>query len=347
MTGPALVLAGVTKRFGSRAAVNDVTLRVPTGSLTALLGPSGCGKSTTLALVAGLIDPDTGDIHLDGHSVLGVPAERRPTGLVFQRPLLFPHLTVEANIAFGLRMRRHDRHDTRRRVAAILDTVHLTGLGHRRIGELSGGQEQRVALARALILRPRILLLDEPFSQLDTVLRTEMRRLVRTLHDETTMTTIFVTHDQIEAVDIADTISLMLDGRIAGHGPPRTFYTNPPSLAAARFFGVTNEITGTAAAGLFISHDGAVRQQTTVPDGPAVQVIRPEALTITDQPGPHTITGIVRAARFAGTHTAIEITSATGLRLELHQPIHRPVTPGATIHVAVPHTGGTVFPAEP
>ena len=156
-----------------------------------------------------------------------VPAERRPVGTVFQRPLLFPHLTVEQNVAFGLRMRRIRKAQVRRRVASMLERVQLSALARRRVGELSGGQEQRVALARALVLEPPVLLLDEPFSQLDAALRQEMRTLVRALHDERELTTLFVTHDQAEAVQVADSIALLLAGRLEGHERPETYYTPP------------------------------------------------------------------------------------------------------------------------
>ena len=244
MTGTAISIVGLHKSFGGTAAVRDLSTEIPAGSFTALLGPSGCGKSTTLAMLGGLQEPDSGDIRFDDRSQLGVPAERRSAGLVFQKPLLFPHLDVEQNVAFGLRMRRVDRTHTRERVAAILDRVQLAALARRKVGELSGGQEQRVALARALVLEPRVLLLDEPFSQLDATLRTEMRSLVKELHSESGVTTVFVTHDQAEAVEVADTIALMLDGHLEGQGEPEMFYTAPPTLAAARFFGVTNELAG-------------------------------------------------------------------------------------------------------
>jgi len=229
-----LRLAGVTKRYAGTAVVDDLTLDVPPGSLTALLGPSGCGKSTTLAMVGGLVAPDAGDVLLAGRSVLTTPAERRPIATVFQKPLLFPHLDVEANVGFGLRMRGRSRAETRRLVGAMLERVELAGLGGRRVGELSGGQEQRVALARALVLDPEVLLLDEPFSQLDTSLRAGMRRLVLDLHRESGLTTVFVTHDQSEAVELADRVAVMIGGRLEGHGPPEKVYRRAESLLAAR-----------------------------------------------------------------------------------------------------------------
>jgi len=337
-------LAGIGKRFGDTVAVADLSLRLAAGSFTALLGPSGCGKSTTLALLAGLLTPDAGDIILDGASVLGVAAERRPVCLVFQKPLLFPHLSVAQNVGFGLRMHGVARRDLAPRVQAMLEQVQLRGLGGRRVGALSGGQEQRVALARALVLKPRLLLLDEPFSQLDPELRAEMRALVRSLHDEATMTTLFVTHDQGEAVEVADEIVLMLDGRLAGQGRPELFYRAPPTLAAARFFGVTNEIVGSVASRCFRSPSGlAVRTDAAdSADGAAVLVVRPEALRLADTSSPDSLPGQLVAARFAGAHLALDVTTAAGV-LAVHVPVETAVQVGGQLRVRVPAEASTVF----
>ncbi|QNE18250.1 ABC transporter ATP-binding protein [Kribbella qitaiheensis] len=346
MSGTHIALAGLGKRFGNTTAVDALTTDLLPGAFAALLGPSGCGKSTTLAMIAGLIDPDAGDIRFDGLSILTVAAERRPVGLVFQKPLLFPHLNVADNVAFGLRMRRLDRAATRRRVDTMLERVQLADLAHRRVGELSGGQEQRVALARALVLEPQVLLLDEPFSQLDATLRAEMRTLLRQLHDESDVTTVFVTHDQAEAVEIADTITLLIDGRLAGQGEPQLFYTRPPSLAAARFFGATNEITGCVAAGEFTSDDRTIHQPTPLPDGRAVLIIRPEALRLQATSGPGTLGGTTVAARFAGTHLVLDVALDTGRILRVHQPIDQPVRLGSPTHLRIAATEGSIF-AEP
>lgn len=356
--GAELVLDRIEKRFGDVPAIHDLSLRVPPGSFTALLGPSGCGKSTTLAVVAGLLDPDGGDVLLSGASLLGVPAERRPTSLVFQKPLLFPHLTVEQNVGFGLRMRRRPRSEIRTRVRDMLGLVQLADLGTRRVGELSGGQEQRVALARALVLDPRVLLLDEPFSQLDQALRHEMRTLVGGLHDATGVTTLFVTHDHVEAVAIADDVALMIDGRLEGHGTPESFYRRPPTLAAARFFGTANELPGTVSDGCFRSDAGLVLPGAW-PDGPSVLVVRPEAVEVADAGlmdnavvdgnvvDGAVVDGTVLEARFAGTHLAARVRLGAGQTVTVHVPVGGSVDIGGPIRLRVPAEACTVFAASP
>ncbi|MEO6958000.1 MAG: ABC transporter ATP-binding protein [Antricoccus sp.] len=334
-------LTDITKRFGDTSAVTALSLQLAAGSFTALLGPSGCGKSTTLAMLAGLLSPDEGDITLDGTSMLRIAVEKRPVSLVFQKPLLFPHLDVAQNVGFGLRMRGFAARDITVKVQSMLERVQLGGLGARRVGELSGGQEQRVALARALILAPRLLLLDEPFSQLDAELRAEMRALVRTLHNETQTTTLFVTHDQIEAVEVADQIVLMLDGRLAGKGSPELFYQSPPTLQAARFFGVTNEICGSVCSGIFSTPFGFARP-TAAADGDAVLVVRPEALRLSDCAAPDSLPGKIVAARFAGTYLALEMTTVAGL-LVAHVAADTPAQIGGSVHVRVPVDASTVF----
>lgn len=351
MTATRITLTGLTKRFSTTTAVQDLSLEVAPGSFTALLGPSGCGKSTTLSMIAGLLTPDAGDICFDGASVVQVAPERRNVGLVFQKPLLFPHLTIEQNVAFGLRMRRLDRAEIRGRVHQMLERVQLSGLARRRVSELSGGQEQRAALARALVLRPKVLLLDEPFSQLDAALRREMRALIRGLHEESAVTTLFVTHDQHEAVEVADTIALLLDGRLAGRGDPEQFYAHPPSLAAARFFGVTNEISGRVAAGQFTADESrpgvTIQAAAAVSDGPAVLVIRPEGVQVCEHASPDTIAGVTVTAQFAGTHLDLGIDIGNPRPLRAQQRVGSPICLGGAIHVWLPPAACTVFSLGP
>ncbi len=344
-----LRITGLGARFGDVEAVADLDLTLAPGSFTALLGPSGCGKSTTLSMVAGLLAPTSGDVLLDGASLLALPAERRPVSLVFQKPLLFPHLSVEQNVAYGLRTGRTRLPDgsrpTRReivtRVSEMLERVRLGGLGSRRVGELSGGQEQRVSLARALVLRPRVLLLDEPFSQLDADLRGDMRSLVRELHDETELTTLFVTHDQDEAVELADRVALMLGGRLAGSGPPETFYTAPPSLAAARFFGVTNELRGVVTDGCFTTADGSLRVPTTAREGTAVLVVRPEALAL--GASRCEVQAVVSATRFAGSDVLLDTALPDGQPLRIRVPLGNRAAVGDRLTIGIDPGRCTVF----
>lgn len=342
-----------------RPVVDGVDLRVPAGTLTALLGPSGCGKTTLLRAVAGLlgtgrVDPGS-EIRIDGSSVLGRPAERRPVGLVFQKPLLFGHLSVLDNVAFGLRMRGVARRDRHRRAEEMLERVALPGLGGRRVGELSGGQEQRVALARALVLDPQVLLLDEPFSQLDADLRVRMRELVRRVQRELGITMLFVTHDQQEAVDLADAVALMLGGRIDACGAPAEFYLRPATLAAARFFGVTNEVPGTCAGDIFTGPLGRLAVAPGAPDGPGVLVVRPEAVHVVPGPAPtapgarsapdaNTRDATVAATRFRGTHHTVELELAGGVRLVADMPADRPVRRDDAVHVRLPAASCRVLP---
>jgi sulfate transport system ATP-binding protein len=242
-TQPAgISLAGVSKRFGNVRAVDDVTFDVAPGSLTAILGPSGCGKSTLLRLLAGFEHTDAGRVTLDGRDVTNVPLRERNIGFVFQGYALFPHLTVAENIAFPLDVRKGDRAATRTRVAELLDLVQLPGYEKRRPHELSGGQRQRVALARALAAQPAILLLDEPFAALDVHVRRDLRAWLRKLHDDVHVTTLLVTHDADEAMEIADALVLMNAGRVEQAGSPLELYDRPVSPFALHFLGPANII---------------------------------------------------------------------------------------------------------
>jgi sulfate transport system ATP-binding protein len=237
-----ITLAGVSKRFGNVRAVDDVTFDVAPGSLTAILGPSGCGKSTLLRLLAGFEHTDAGRVTLDGRDVTDVPLRERNIGFVFQGYALFPHLTVAENITFPLDVRKADRATKRARVAELLDLVQLPGYEKRRPHELSGGQRQRVALARALAAQPAILLLDEPFAALDVHVRRDLRAWLRQLHDEIPVTTLLVTHDADEAMEIADALVLMNAGRVEQAGSPLELYDRPVSPFALHFLGPANVI---------------------------------------------------------------------------------------------------------
>jgi putative spermidine/putrescine transport system ATP-binding protein len=338
-----LVVSGLSVAYEPGVPVVDgVDLRVPGGTLTALLGPSGCGKTTVLTTVAGLRDPAAGEITVDGESVLGTPAERRPVGIVFQKPLLFGHLSVGDNVAFGLRMRGTARAARRDRAREMLDLVGLPDLAARRVGELSGGQEQRVALARALVLEPRVLLLDEPFSALDAELRLRMRELVRRLQRELSITMVFVTHDQQEAVDLADSVALMLDGRIEAVGPPSSFYTDPATLAAARFFGGVNEVPGVVDGLRFRCALGDLVLDVPAPDGPGVLVARPESLRI-GTGGVNVVDAVVLDTRFRGTHRTV-VVRAGALDLTASVAATMPVAAGDRIRLRLPPPALRVLP---
>jgi sulfate transport system ATP-binding protein len=228
---------GITKTFGGVAALDNVTVEVDSGRLTALLGPSGGGKSTLLRIVGGLDEPDSGSVVIDGVEATGVPAQRRNVGFVFQHYAAFKHLSVYRNIAFGLEIRRRPKAEIKRRVTELLDLVHLEKFADRMPSQLSGGQRQRMALARALAVEPSVLLLDEPFGALDTKVRKELRDWLRRLHDKVHVTTIFVTHDQEEALEVADELVVINNGHVEQKGSPDTVYDHPANDFVMGFLG--------------------------------------------------------------------------------------------------------------
>ena len=243
MSEPALRLAGIEKRYGATIAVAGVDLDVREGEFVTLLGPSGCGKTTTLGLIAGFFPPTRGEIYLKGRPVANLPPFRRDIGVVFQDYALFPHMTAGENVAFGLKMRDLEKGEIARRVCEALDLVQLAGLSERRPLELSGGQRQRVALARALVIRPTVLLLDEPLSNLDLKLREEMRVEIAGLQRSLGITTVFVTHDQGEALVMSDRVAVMNAGRIEQIGRPAEIYERPATRFVAEFIGRMNFFT--------------------------------------------------------------------------------------------------------
>jgi sulfate/thiosulfate transport system ATP-binding protein len=237
-----IIVENASKNFGDFVAVDDVSLTVPDGSLTALLGPSGSGKSTLLRIIAGLETPDSGRIMIQGNDTTNVPAQDRNVGFVFQHYAAFKHMTVHNNVAFGLKIRKRDKAEIDQRVNELLALVHLDGLAQRYPSQLSGGQRQRMALARALAVEPKVLLLDEPFGALDAQVRKELRAWLRRLHDEVHVTTIVVTHDQEEAMEVAEQIVVMNNGQVEQTGPPRELYEHPKSEFVMGFVGAVNRL---------------------------------------------------------------------------------------------------------
>ncbi len=241
----AIIVQGACKRYGDFVALDNVDFDVPAGSLTALLGPSGSGKSTLLRAIAGLDRPDSGTITINGRDVTGVPPQRRGIGFVFQHYAAFKHLTVRDNVAFGLKIRRRPKAEIARKVDNLLEVVGLSGFQTRYPNQLSGGQRQRMALARALAVDPQVLLLDEPFGALDAKVREDLRAWLRRLHEDVHVTTVLVTHDQAEALDVADRIAVLKDGRIEQVGSPTEVYDTPANSFVMSFLGAVSSLNGT------------------------------------------------------------------------------------------------------
>jgi ABC-type Fe3+/spermidine/putrescine transport system ATPase subunit len=333
-----VLLSGLTKQYpGAMAPVpNRLTLDVPPGELTALLGPSGCGKTTVLKLIAGLLTPTSGDISFDGRSILRDKPEARGVVMVFQNHLLFPYMSVAENVGFGLRMRKLPKDQIATRVAEMLALVKLPDLGSRRPADLSGGQQQRVALARALIVQPKVLLLDEPLSNLDAHLRIEMRDLIRDIQKKLGITTIFVTHDQEEAVVLADRVALILDGRLRQYDVPDAFYRRPADRDVAVFFGGRNLLPGMSSDGTFDSALGPLTIPQDARQGPGLLTFRPEAVRI-GAFGVNTVQAVVADRVYLGTQTRLQLTvgSAT-IEAVLAPDLVEGINPGDAITINLP-----------
>ncbi|WP_179379896.1 ABC transporter ATP-binding protein [Jannaschia marina] len=305
-------LAGLTLSYGETVAVPDLDLDIAEGELIALLGPSGCGKTTTMRAIAGLLTPARGRIVIDGEDVTRTPANKRGIGLVFQSYALFPHLSAFENVAFGLRLRKRPEAEIRARAEAGMATVGLTGFEGRRPAEMSGGQQQRLALARSLVMEPKVLLLDEPLSNLDARLRLDMRNELQRVQKDTGITMVFVTHDQSEALALADRIVLMKDGRIEQSGPPAELYAEPATRFAADFMGFEN-IFGVEGPDL-VSETG--RLPLGYPTDSPILAWRPDGVAV--GAGPHS--GRVTASSFAGGHREYVIDCPLG-RIKANAPI--------------------------
>jgi sulfate transport system ATP-binding protein len=312
----------VEKRFGDFVALNDVSVEIPSGSLTALLGPSGGGKSTLLRVIAGLEQPDRGRVEIEGTDATALPPQRRGVGFVFQHYAAFKHMTVERNVAFGLSIRHRPKQEIKDRVRELLELVHLEQFAHRYPSQLSGGQRQRMALARALAVEPNVLLLDEPFGALDAQVRKELRAWLRRLHDQVHVTTVFVTHDQEEAMEVADEIVVMADGEVKQVGTPDALYERPASEFVMSFLGPVTRIGG--------------------------QLVRPHDLELLADPVP----GAVEAKVTRVTRLGFEV------RVDLEvgdEPAWAQVTRGTAEHLGLdagdrvyvlPHASTTTAPAQ-
>src|SRR6266516_3403032 len=344
---PAIGLVGVSKRFGTHAAVDDVTLEIGDGEFFSLLGPSGCGKTTTLRMVAGFERPDSGRIVLQGNDVTEVPANRRPVNMVFQQYALFPHMSVYDNVAFGLKVKRVPRAEHSERVQEMLRVVSLEGLDRRRARQLSGGQQQRVALARALVNKPAALLLDEPLGALDVKLRKQMQFELKRIQAELGTTFVYVTHDQEEALAMSDRIAVMNGGRVEQIGSPREIYEHPKTIFVADFIGSLNaldlmidELLGTYAVSRFGDDQRVVVPLTSgYRTGDAVRVaVRPERVQIgsIDNPvrdGGSRLEGTIAEIVYLGMYIQFHVDTRAG-RVVSHRLADEslaPIEPGSRV----------------
>jgi putative spermidine/putrescine transport system ATP-binding protein len=337
-TGAPVVLTGLSRSFGAVRALDGLTLDVAPGELVALLGPSGCGKTTALRIVAGFEFADSGTVAVDGKDISPVPAAKRDMGMVFQSYSLFPNMTALENVGFGLRMRKQAAADRRQRAAAMLDMVGLSPQAKQYPHQLSGGQQQRVALARALAIEPRVLLLDEPLSALDAKVRLQLREQIRTIQQRLGTTTLFVTHDQEEALSMADRVGVMKDGRLEQVAVPSELYSRPATAFVAEFVGTMNRIPGS-----YHGHDEASVLGAVVPvhgerpaglAGDVDVLVRPEGLTIEAAESGN---GIVTDRTFLGAITRISVLlpGDVAVRVDKTSTAATDIAPGASVQIAM------------
>jgi putative spermidine/putrescine transport system ATP-binding protein len=341
-----LKTSSLSKSFGNFVAVRDVDLALPTGKVLSLLGPSGCGKTTTLRMIAGFELPTSGRVHLAERDITHVPARRRNIGMVFQSYALFPHLTAADNVAFGLHMRKVARAERDSRVARALDIVRMQGFGDRLPKSLSGGQQQRIALARALVIEPDLLLLDEPLSALDLKLREEMRDEIHRIVRELAITTVFVTHDQGEALVLSDLVAVMNAGRVEQMAPPREVYRKPATAFVADFIGGANVLRGhidPASPCIFTAEGGlALTFDTPLPPNVLALSIRPEDILLRPQGMPGT-PGTVRRSRFLGNAFDYTIVLKGGRTLNVRTDGHTVYAEGEPVVLAIDSRRSTIL----
>jgi iron(III) transport system ATP-binding protein len=352
-------IQNVTKRFGSMAAVSEVDLAIQEGELFTLLGPSGCGKTTLLRLIAGFYAPDEGEIRFDDKRVNDVPPNERGIGMVFQNFALWPHMTVFENVSYGLKLRRISSAEIAKRVGVVFEHVKLGGFEGRYPGQLSGGQQQRVALARALVLNPIILLLDEPLSNLDAKVRVQVRQEIRKLQKDLGITTLYVTHDQEEALTLSDRIAVFNQGKVIQVGPPKALYERPGSRFVADFIGINNLIDGAIVA--VSAEDRRVRVKTVVGELSALRderfqvgdrcvlCIRPENAALGGEvvPDRNLANGRITFAAYLGNAVRYDVEIAPGLvfKVDIRDPWHHELRPtGSAVAVSFPASSTVAVP---
>jgi len=329
-------LEGLSRAFGTTRALDQLSLDIAPGELVALLGPSGCGKTTALRILAGFESADSGAVQVDGRDISRVPAARRDMGMVFQSYSLFPNMTALENVGFGLRMRGKGSADRNQRAAELLDMVGLSAQARQHPHQLSGGQQQRVALARALAIEPRVLLLDEPLSALDAKVRLQLREQIRSVQQRLRTTTLFVTHDQEEALSMADRVGVMREGRLEQIAEPAELYARPATAFVAEFVGTMNRIPGQ------LDGEQATALGSTVPvqgdiaglAGEVDVLVRPEGLDLAAQPGGN---GIVTHRTFLGATTRVSVLLSGDVEVKVDKPSHEAaaLTPGTSVQVAL------------
>jgi putative spermidine/putrescine transport system ATP-binding protein len=336
--GAPVVLSSLSRSFGAVRALDGLSLNIAPGELVALLGPSGCGKTTALRIVAGFEFADTGSVTVDGKDISPVPAAKRDMGMVFQSYSLFPNMSALDNVAFGLRMRKISAGERTKRAAALLDMVGLAAQARQYPHQLSGGQQQRVALARALAIEPRVLLLDEPLSALDAKVRLQLREQIRTLQQRLGTTTLFVTHDQEEALSMADRVGVMRDGRLEQIATPSELYSTPATAFVAEFVGTMNRVPGTYQGNDEVAVLGTVApvhgEHASVPAGDVDVLVRPEGLTVEAVAGGN---GIVADRTFLGSLTRVSVLLSGDVAVKVDKPSTAAIdlVPGTSVAVGI------------
>lgn len=346
-----LSLLNVAKNYSGISAVRGISVEIPSGEFFSILGPSGCGKTTLLRMIAGFESPSAGVISLDGKDITRTPPQDREIGMVFQNYALFPHMTVFQNIAFGLHAQHRHRDEVEQRVRKMLDTVNLREKRNTSVTELSGGEQQRVAVGRALVVEPSVLLFDEPLSNLDIALRLKTREEIRALQHRTGITTVYVTHDQAEAMSLSDRVAVMREGRVEQMGKPETIYEDPASPFVASFVGGANILTGVVARGgrtltIGVAQLSLPLQVTGVQEGPVKVALKPEGILLSPVVGVADLRGTVVAKEYLGFTTNFEVTVGD-IRIRgctLSNAFDKELQPGSDVNVSIDWKHAVFFP---